>query len=206
VTINNKVSQQWDSSCPKIIILFSSVFLSLFSTFIIADVWDDLDSFSQDYEYNEGVKEFVWKEGEGQYKFPPYPKTMDLFKVEGPVNYSQYDYLVDVKNLSVSADGVVRYSLIIRSSSGVDNVLYDGLQCNQQTLKHYAYGSTDTEGKKKWIAKSTVQWTSWSSSGINAYSSILARHYFCGQNGNLTRQEIIQNIKYGKSSVNGLYY
>ncbi len=202
---------------PKIINLS---FLSLFKRFasvgvisclllfnctpVFADVWNKWESFSEDYKDNEGVEDYVWKEGSKQ--LPDYPQDKDLLEISGPPSYRNYQYLIDGKNLSVGADGVVRYSIVIRSPSGSDNVMFDGIRCSKRHMKNYAYGTTDMEGKKKFIQRENPVWKPFRSSGVTGYGPILARNYFCNfESTILTRHEIIQNIKYGKGRVDGLY-
>jgi len=168
----------------------------------IADVWDKLNS--SEYQLNEGVEEYVWKEGESS--LPDYPREQDLVDIAGPANYANYRYRIDTKTLTVGVDGVIRYSLLIHSSSGVDNVFYDGIRCNSNQLKNYAYGSTNKQGEKVFVAKKNTSWQAFKSRGVMAYGPVLVKNYFCNYDGALLkRHEIIQNIKYGKGEVDGLY-
>lgn len=174
----------------------------LISNTAFADVWDKLNS--HEYQENENVEDYVWKEGDN--KIPDYPQNNDLLEVSGPPAYQNYQYLLDGKNLQVGADGVVRYSIVIRSPAGSDNVMYEGLRCTTSQVKAYAYGSTDMDGRKKFIPRQNANWKPVSSSGVSGYSESLAVNYFCDHNGAiLKRHEIIQNIKYGKGDVDGLY-
>lgn len=183
---------------------FGVILLLLGSSTVFADVWDKLGSHAQEYGENEGVEDYIWKEGSNQ--LPDYPQDNDLLEVSGPPAYRNYQYLIDGKTLSVGADGVVRYSIVIRSPSGADNVMFDGIRCTSSQIKNYAYGSTDMDGKKKFIQKQSATWKPFQSSGITGYAPILTANYFCNFEGiMLTRQEIIQNIKYGKGNVDGLY-
>lgn len=195
---------------PKMLALYGTMLLLPFSTIVFssivfADTWDKMDSFSDEYEENDNAEDFVWKE-EGD-NLPAYPQDNDLLEVAGPPAYQNYQYLIDEKSLKVGQDGVVRYTLVIRSSSGADNVMYDGIRCTTQQLKSYAYGSTGMNGKKKFIKKQSIDWKAFRLSGVTAYAPIFVTNYFCDHYGiALKRHEIIQNIKYGKGNVDGLYY
>ena len=191
---------------PKMFALYGAVLLLPFSTIVFADTWDKLDSFSHEYEENDNAAEdFVWKE-EGN-NLPDYPQDSDLLAVAGPPAYQNYQYLIDEKSLKVGQDGVIRYSIVIRSPGGADNVMYDGLRCTTQQLKNYAYGSTDMNGRKKFIKRQSVEWKTFRSSGVTAYAPIFVTNYFCDHYGiALKRREIIQNMKHGKGNVDGLYY
>ncbi|MCK5648283.1 MAG: CNP1-like family protein [Gammaproteobacteria bacterium] len=205
MNIDLKIAASGILPACKILALYGAVLLLSFSTTAAADVWDRVDGFSDEYQENEGVEEFIWKEGSNN--LPDYPQDNNLLQFDGPPAYRNYQYLMDEKSLIVGQDGVVRYSIVIRSSGGADNVMYDGLRCTTNQIKNYAYGSTDMDGKKKFIRKKNADWKAFRSTGVTAYASILAADYFCDHNGAvLKRHEIIQNIKYGKGNVDGLYY
>jgi len=178
--------------------------LSIYSVTAVADVWNKWGGFKDEYKDNENAEDYVWKEENSQ--LPNYPKDSDLLKIVGPAAYRNYQYLIDGKTLSVGSDGVVRFSFVIRSSSGSDNVMFDGLRCNTRQMINYAYGMTNTEGQKVFNKKTKPQWKPLRTKGIAGYSAILADSYFCDPTSiPLTRHEILQNIKYGKGPVDGLY-
>lgn len=181
-------------------LLFSSV---LISHLVCADVWKDLNGY--EYQDNEGAEEYVWKEGGND--TPDYPQENDLLEVAGPPAYSNYQYLIDGKNLQVNKDGVVRYSIVIRSPGGTDNVRYEGLRCTSSQVKSYAYGSTGMDGSKTFTPWENADWKPVSSNGALGYTGSLVENYFCDNYGAiLKRNEIIHNIKYGKGQVDGIYY
>ena len=180
------------------------IFLFSHNVVIAADVWDKWGSHKQEYQENEGIEDYVWKEGSSQ--LPEYPQDSDLSAIMGPAAYRNYRYLIDIKTLVVGTDDVVRYSIVIRSSSGSDNVMFEGLRCSTHQVINYAYGYTDMNNNKKFREKNNTNWKPLRSDGVMGYSSILAMDYFCDHNGvTLKRHEIIQNIKYGKGPVDGLY-
>lgn len=190
----------------QLTVSFLLISLLIQSTVVLAgDVWDKWGSHRQEYQENEGVEDYIWKEGSDA--IPAYPENSDLLEVAGPPTYQNYQYLIDGKSLTVGADGVVRYVIVIRSSSGADNAMFDGIRCTTGQMKNYAYGSTGMDGKKKFILKSNAAWKPFHSSGVTGYGPILAANYFCDHSGvPLKRHVIIQNIKYGKGEVDGLYY
>ncbi|MCU7799467.1 MAG: CNP1-like family protein [gamma proteobacterium symbiont of Lucinoma myriamae] len=189
----------------QLTIFFLLISLLIHNTAVLAgDVWDKLGSHRQEYQDNEGVEDYVWKEGSNA--MPAYPENSDLLEVAGPPAYQNYQYLIDGKSLTVGADGVVRYAIVIRSSSGADNAMFDGIRCTTNQMKNYAYGTTGMDGKKKFILKSNAAWKPFRSVGVTGYGPILAANYFCDHSGvTLKRHVIIQNIKYGKGEVDGLY-
>ncbi len=181
--------------------ILSFLFLLFLSAQVLADIWDTLKE--EEFRENE-VEEYIWKEGSS--KTPDYPKDEDLVEVSGSPAYKNYQYLIDVKTLQVGDDGIVRYSLVIRSSSVSDNVFFEGVRCTSNEIKAYAYGITDMDDKKKFIAKSDPKWRQVSSIGVTGYGPTFIANYLCGFNGkSIKRDEVIQNIKYGKGTVDGGY-
>lgn len=191
-------------NCIKHFISFFSVLLFLLlNSSAYTDVWDNLHG--HEYKENTDIEEYVWKEGDS--KAAAYPKDKDLVEISGSPAYQNYQYLIDAENLSIGADGVVRYALVIRSPGGTDNARYEGIRCIGQQIKTYAYGTMDMQGNKKFVARSEPKWKPVTSNGVTGYGPIFIANYFCDFNSiNLKRSEVIQNIKYGKGEVDGSYY
>lgn len=81
-----------------------------------------------------------WKEGSTS--LPPWPADSDLVEFTLDGQSSPFRYFIDSKHLAVGADGVVRYTLVVESASGMRNVSFEGLRCTPNgTYKVYAYGS-----------------------------------------------------------------
>jgi hypothetical protein len=99
------------------------------------------------------IKEFEWKEG--KVKIPPYPDDGDLleFYVDGA--NPNFRYYVDESSLSIGeSDKVARYTLVVKSKTGAKNVFYEGIRCNTEEYKTYAFGV----GKKKMKPMRDPQW------------------------------------------------
>lgn len=82
----------------------------------------------------------MWQEFAVQ--LPPQPKAENLvvFYV-GPTTTMKF--AIDVNSLSTGTDGMVRYTLISTSSSGAENVNYEGIRCQTAERKLYAFGHQD---------------------------------------------------------------
>ena len=98
---------------------------------------------------------------EGEYKVPARPKPEDLieFYVSAATDFR---FFVDPQSLSVGNDGVVRYTLLARSRSGVENVTYGGIRCSAARYRIYAVGRSGggwTERESDWrpIEQNTAQ-------------------------------------------------
>ncbi|HHH40187.1 MAG TPA: hypothetical protein ENK50_11530 [Sedimenticola sp.] len=136
----------------------------------------------------DDIEETPWKEGESD--LPPYPKEENLleFQVDEPA--SRFRYFVDAASLSVGQDDtLVRYTLVIRSRNGHDNVMYEAMNCTQRQYKTFAYG---TRGKKfKMMRK--PRWRAIMDTRNNRYRRDLWEFYLCDfdTRKTLTREEIL---------------
>jgi len=92
-------------------------------------------SFEEDFEGDK-----PWKEVEA--KLPRYPKPESLlsFQVSPAIPLS---YFIDAESITPGPDGVVRYSLVVRSPSGAENVTFEGMRCTTRERKLYAFGRPD---------------------------------------------------------------
>ena len=183
--------------------MLMTLFFYGFSPLVNADTWDELQSHdTKVHEYDEDFYEFEdapWKEAKAL--LPAYPDQADLVAITGPAEYKNYDYLIDVKNLRVDPDGVVRYTIVIRAPGGSQNVMFEGLKCASGEYKTYAYGQAN-----KFFSRKSVSWRPVSSRSAMGYTRNLANSYFCNNLGEVLKQhEIVKNIKYGKGTVDGLY-
>jgi hypothetical protein len=108
---------------------------------------------------------------------PAYPADADLlpFSVDQPTLSQTFN--IDSKSLSVGVDGVVRYSVVIVSSSGARNVLFEGLRCATREFRTYAYG----EATHNFHPAQSDKWQSVSHYGWGGFRAVLLRDYLCDQ-------------------------
>lgn len=79
---------------------------------------------------------------EAPVELPSYPVAARLIEFDQS-QARDFHYLIDPQTLSVDKEGVVRYVLVARSSSGVENVTYEGLRCDTAEHRFYAFGRPD---------------------------------------------------------------
>jgi hypothetical protein len=105
---------------------------------------------------------------------PAYPKNADLiaFFVSAA---SDFKYFVDRNSISVK-DGLVRYTLVGRSPSGVDNVSFEALNCKEREFRSYARGASGGE----WIVRPT-EWRA-IQSRVHLAQYALHWEYLCPNN------------------------
>ncbi len=117
-----------------------------------------------------------WKEGE--VPLPAYPKAEGLIEfTAGPD--SRFRFFIDPASLSLSADGVVRYTLIARSASGFANVSYEGMRCSPASYKVYALGH---EGR--WTLRES-EWRAIRGGSVQRWHAELSADFFCPKSGSI---------------------
>ncbi|MBU7573426.1 MAG: CNP1-like family protein [Hydrogenophaga sp.] len=106
------------------------------------------------------------------------------------------NYGIDPKTLSVGEDGVVRYVLVARSSSGALNVLYQGLRCQTAEVKTYGRWNNNASS---WNVNAKEAWQELSFSGPTRPAMLLARAGICeGRTINGSAQKILHTLKHGR--------
>jgi hypothetical protein len=137
------------------------------------------------------IEEYVWEEG--SVKLPDYPDDDDLLEFTVDANDSRFEYYIDAKSLSVGEnDEVVRYTLVVHSITGAENVFYEGIRCDSEEYKTYAFGTGD--GKLKPFRD--PQWRPIQNLQHMKYRKDLLEHYLCTPPFPRTPEEAINVIKH----------
>jgi hypothetical protein len=121
------------------------------------------------FEEDPGPK--PWEESEAQ--LPAFPSADRLIRF--PVTPSNFEFFIDSASLTVGNDGVVRFALLARSASGVENVTFEGMRCYTGERRTYAFGQSN----KSW---SKVRASTWRPIGVADRSpqfGTLWNDYFC---------------------------
>jgi CNP1-like family len=85
------------------------------------------------------------------------------------------DFSIDAKSLSVTPDGIVRFTLVITSKTGASNISYEGIRCATEEKKLYATGKPDGS----WSPSRRDIWSPISDVGANRQHAALMKDYFC---------------------------
>jgi hypothetical protein len=129
-------------------------------------------------------------------QLPPYPKPEDYlqFRVNA---ISAFDFFIDAKSISVGTDGVVRYTLIAKSSGGAANISYEGLRCSGRQFRVYAFGRSDGS----WSRARDARWQTISQAeGGNMQRAVLHADFFCPALGIIASpDEGVQALKSGRN-------
>src|SRR3982074_2310115 len=68
---------------------------------------------------------------------PPLPIYATRVKVAGP-GITPLSFFIDKNSLSVGTDGVIRYTVVVKSPAGARNVNYEGIRCDNYNWRLYA--------------------------------------------------------------------
>ncbi len=123
---------------------------------------------------------------------PAYPKPASLveFAVSGATSNR---FLIDADTLSIGADGVVRYVLVVRGAGGAENVSFEGLRCATREQKFYAFGQRGAT----WSRTRDPQWRFIEYKDVNRQHAVLYADFFCdGRSPFRTVREIAQRLRY----------
>jgi hypothetical protein len=143
---------------------------------------------------NPNVEEYEWSE-QGA-KLPPFPEDDNLIEFQVTRPNASFNYFIDADSVSYTeADGIVRYTVVIKSRSGAKNVAFEGMRCTTNEYKTYAFGN----GKGQFVKPRRIEWKAIAENNYTRYRSDLAEFYFCNiRILNLSTEKIISELKYGR--------
>ncbi|HEY4540766.1 MAG TPA: CNP1-like family protein [Noviherbaspirillum sp.] len=135
-----------------------------------------------------------WQEAPVQ--LPPMPQDVDLqpFYVSGTATQA---FAVDERSIRTDLDGVVRFTLVSRSSAGAVNTSYEGIRCRTREVKQYAFGRADGS----WVEARTSKWKQIAGTHANRYHAVLARDFFCDDRAVKGNEEAIRFLLRNQQSV-----
>lgn len=142
--------------------LIKAVFF-LAAGLVSVSVWA---AFEEDYEQKK------WEELEVQMPPVPRPENLQSFFVSSATDNL---FAVDLPSISVGTDGVVRYTLEIKTSGGARNVTYEGIRCQTRERRIYASGRRDGT----WSKARNSEWQKIQDVPANRYHAALFLEYFC---------------------------
>lgn len=107
-------------------------------------------------------------------QIPPTPKAENLIQFEvGPT--ATHRFFVDARSLAIGSDGVIRFTSVLKTAGGAENISYEGIRCTSMEKKTYAFGHKDG----KWTRSRRDQWEPITRTIANSYHAVLAQEYFC---------------------------
>lgn len=120
--------------------------------------------------FDEEQDKLNWKETE--VPPPAYPADSNLIEFQVSSG-ATFRFFIDAASLSVGPDGVVRYTLVARSPSGVANVSYEGIRCITKSYKVYAQGMGG-----RWSPRQG-EWRDIEAKTIQRWHNVLYYEYLC---------------------------
>lgn len=111
---------------------------------------------------------------EVEVQFPPFPKPENLIRFAVSAT-TDNRFMIDSESLSIGEDEIVRYTLVIISPSGAENVSYEGMNCSTAERRLYALGRAD----KTWSKARGDQWKPIRDNTLNRHHAELFTDYFC---------------------------
>ena len=145
----------------------------------------------KEWDYDLDQEKKSWEELRVQ--IPPYPRPENLLKFDAGSNTAN-TFFVDSASVSVGEDGVVRYTLMVKTGGGATNVSFEGIRCDTRELKIYAVGRTNGE----WSRARDTRWREIMFREINNQHLTLFREHFCPTPRTMaTLPQILQTLKYG---------
>jgi hypothetical protein len=134
----------------------------------------DIYGFGHDTYASDGDAADKKEWTEGEVPLPPYPEAQNLYSFYVSTTATSR-FFVDTQNLSIGKDGVVRYTLMIVSPSGVKNVSFEGIRCETREKRTYALGRPNGE----WSPARGALWTRIRNETTNRYHAALFLDFFC---------------------------
>ena len=130
---------------------------------------------------------------EMQAQLPNYPETENLLEFDaGPA--SEMRHYVDAQSINIGEDGVIRFTLVSKSTEGAENVSFEGIRCRTRERKRYAIGRLN----KTWANSRQPEWQLLNNVGQNYALRELTKFYFCPQDIMVsTPQDAIRALKAG---------
>jgi hypothetical protein len=113
-----------------------------------------------------------WQESEVQFPPPPMPKDLIPVYVSAA---TENKFFVDGSSLSVGADSVIRYVMVVETPQGGRNVTYEGMRCETRERRIYASGRWDGT----WSKARTDEWVKIQEAYANRQHAALFLDYFC---------------------------
>ncbi|MCU7906759.1 MAG: CNP1-like family protein [Candidatus Thiodiazotropha sp. (ex Epidulcina cf. delphinae)] len=83
----------------------------------------------------------AWQEGEVETPERVDPNDLQEFQVDA--KGERFRYFIERGSLKTHDDGVTRFALVIRSTSGAVNSSYEGFRCREREYRVYAYGGAE---------------------------------------------------------------
>ena len=122
---------------------------------------------------NEGEAEQA-KLPERELPLPAFPKQENLLEFSVSELTSNHFY-IDPLSLSVDPEGIVRYTMVVKTVGGATNISYEAIRCDARQLRLFATGRSDGT----WSRAHISEWREIENKLVNRHHAALSHDYFC---------------------------
>ena len=138
-------------------------------------------------------------------ELPPYPGAgADLLRLPVSRAMTAIEVFIDRASISLGADGVSRYTVVVTSSRGARNVVFEGLQCSRGAYRVYAFG----DGRGAFGPRQQTVWQPVrGEQGAYSYRRLLGLEILCDQYGTpRTPAEAVHQLRYRSGADDRIQY
>jgi len=114
------------------------------------------------------------KLSEREVALPAFPKQENLIEFYAGELTSNLFY-IDPLSLSVDKEGMVRYTLVVKTSGGATNISFEGIRCETRQFRLFAIGRSDGT----WTRARAGEWQEIENKVVNRHHEALNRDYLC---------------------------
>lgn len=139
-------------------------------------------------DFEEDFNDKKWQEVVVQ--LPAAPQQENLLPIYVSAA-TDNEFFVDGSTLTVTADGVVRYVLVVQTAGGARNVSFEGLRCETRERRIYASGRPDGS----WSKSRNNEWRRILDVAANRYHAALFGDYFCPEG------VIVRNVEEARDAL-----
>lgn len=177
--------------------LLCSIFgiLLLLQTPVVAKGPEDYELLLQRKNESAVFDDKPWAEVE--MALPKAPQDANLLPIDVNV-LSDNRFFVDELSVAYGSDDVIRYTMVVLSSSGARNVSYEGMRCETGERRLYAFGRADGS----WSKARSSAWVRIEGGKLNRQHAALFRDYFCTAGGSVSDTEGAKRVlRYGNPAA-----
>ncbi|NJD34091.1 MAG: hypothetical protein FIA96_04535 [Betaproteobacteria bacterium] len=107
-------------------------------------------------------------------ELPAFPVDANLIEIAVSA-VTANRFFVDGASIRPGQDGVVRYTLVVRTAGGATNVSFEGIRCKTGEYRLYASGRADGS----WAPARLTDWRRIENKAANRQHAALNREFFC---------------------------
>lgn len=130
---------------------------------------------------------------ESEAPLPQPPQQKNLIRYD-PGRPTSMAFFIDSASVSVSDEGLVRFTNIAQGDGGASNVTFEAIRCSTREYKVYAYGKPDGT----WSPARDPQWKPIRTVQLDANRANLYLNFFCpSRSGVASAAEAVEAVRKG---------